>query len=407
MIRSKKGMNPDDIAFVIIGLILVLLLFISLEFVKHSTFEVTAEKQRVNDDLFLVTLLRTDTDNGRIQDILIEAYSQDDYSKLQSAVSKALDDAFEEKVCWRLLINEKSVERRSGCVDPDDLNIGDVDGMFTINYKLAEEKATIPPNDSEIPQQNLVFTHGELLNTHPTWYYSPTYPFYLIGNAKWCFHPEEPSAFSGTCLSSTDLIRQHYNEVGYPLSYYNYNIDNCLGMHHGWCCIMNSERGFYEEVKCEGTGYIEYEDHFEKTTYLTIGWSEETSSKTGYFEKGEFVTEPKFTLACPMEFDKGTKFFVDFGSGNPYTGCYECNDRGAGIRIESGVIDLDLYAGISEAAYTHALDTTGHKSPDVYMGCSAREAEIEDDDDDEPTIIPRTYESTVEGIEHIEIRLIL
>lgn len=205
--------------------------------------------------------------------------------------------------------------------------------------------------NNRITGKAVSYERDGVLKTVVTKYYSPLVEDF----STWC------SPTKGSCLTSTDEILNFYRNTGYYSS-----ADNCINVRRGgWCCIKPSDRGFYEEVKCEGSGFTEVNGELKAYRYFDI----QTTQSASPIHEPKIPARAGETVACPEEFDKGTKFYLDYGEDNSWTGCYDCTDRGAAIKIDSdGTIHLDLYVGTGVKSLQQPVG-----QPTVYYGCQGRE----------------------------------
>ncbi|NTV23721.1 MAG: hypothetical protein HGA85_05095 [Nanoarchaeota archaeon] len=197
---------------------------------------------------------------------------------------------------------------------------------------------------------------GSTIKSMVTKYYTPLDTDFQ----SWC----SPAGF---CFETTQQIRDYY--INNP----DAHIVDCLDRRHGgWCCVVS--KGFYEEVKCEGEGFVQEGSLVKATSYLLIGTSK---ASTQYKDKVvDLNAGIKRTVACPDKYEKGQTFYLDYGEDNIYTGCYYCNDRGAAIVVEpNGVVHLDMYAGYGRSAYEKAAQLTSVQ-PVVTLGCKYSEEPI-------------------------------
>lgn len=113
-----------------------------------------------------------------------------------------------------------------------------------------------------------------------------------------------------------------------------------------------SNKGFYEDVRCQGTGFCDGKYYRFNTIAPTKSASGTGTAKT------KCATPPvaKRTLAvnndpgtsCYVPF--GSKVYLDFGSGNPFTGEYIAEDTGSAING----CRVDVFAGSGKDALREA-----------------------------------------------------
>jgi hypothetical protein len=130
-IRKKGYLEVDLIA----GIVIVLFLFLlaaSLQFVQTQPVEINVFKATINNDLFLINLLKADGQGTSIRDIIVKDYSSDDFSMTKTEINKRLLEAFGEKPCWTLIMNDKTTGESSGCKKMSDMDLGDIDAVSKI-----------------------------------------------------------------------------------------------------------------------------------------------------------------------------------------------------------------------------------------------------------------------------------
>jgi 3D (Asp-Asp-Asp) domain-containing protein len=109
-------------------------------------------------------------------------------------------------------------------------------------------------------------------------------------------------------------------------------------------------KGFFEEVKCEGSGYCNGNYY----SYNTIGITEALSQPTGSEPKTASGTVPQAHRTIAVNTKPGTPCYVplgsrvelDFGTGNPWNGEYVAEDVGSAIRN----CHIDVYVGKGKSA---------------------------------------------------------
>jgi hypothetical protein len=122
---NKRG-DIEDIPAILIVTLLLIFLALGLPSLQQSTVKIDSLKQRLNDDLFLINVLRAKVDDNSMENIILSDYSKDDFTETEEGLNKLFIDAFGEQVCWTLLIDGKMV-KNSECKKMDD--IGDVDAV--------------------------------------------------------------------------------------------------------------------------------------------------------------------------------------------------------------------------------------------------------------------------------------
>jgi 3D (Asp-Asp-Asp) domain-containing protein len=143
------------------------------------------------------------------------------------------------------------------------------------------------------------------------------------------------------------------SEQEYPMWYTG---ESSCGPPLYYCCIHEDKRGFYEDVKCQGSGV--YAGKVYHTS--TIGSTQSESEPVPGFVNGRTSTgkdpKPKFTVAanpnCP-QFKYNTNLFIDWGADSEWTGYYQVQDTGSAFKGNCN--KLDIYAGVGKASVTEAL----------------------------------------------------
>jgi len=122
--------------------------------------------------------------------------------------------------------------------------------------------------------------------------------------------------------------------------------------------------GFYEEVKCQGTGFSSNENC--KYRYYDIQTTKQASPCHPL--GGSFIPTPYRTIAAPSDLTKGTEAYIYFGPEyDDWNGCYVVEDRGSAIKGNH----IDLFVGTGK----EALESTDHlpRRADIYIGCEGIE----------------------------------
>ncbi len=142
-----------------------------------------------------------------------------------------------------------------------------------------------------------------------------------------------------------------------------------------WCYIYEDERGFYEEVKCQGSGL----GNDGKVYYYETIQEDKASSKPHprYLDHKQGVTsykerdpKPHRTIAvnpnagtdCYIPYDSNV--YLDFGADNPWTGWYVAEDTGSAFGSEC---KIDVFAGAGKEKYKEAEGYVSKKKPKVYV----------------------------------------
>ena len=145
-----------------------------------------------------------------------------------------------------------------------------------------------------------------------------------------------------------------------------------LNTNQGWCIIPKNYRGFYEEVKCQGSGIHQGNVY----TSDSIGKTEEDSTPiNNEFSRGRTSlntdpvvrttiavnTNPRHQCNIPL----GAFVYLDFNSRDlsSWTGVYRAEDVG---RTFNDGCKIDVYVGVGEEAYENAKNIAG-QNVDVYI----------------------------------------
>lgn len=147
----------------------------------------------------------------------------------------------------------------------------------------------------------------------------------------------------------------------------NYDVTTSLG----WCVIPIPKRGFYEDIKCQGSGVHDERVYHTSTIKPTPQDSIPIDAK---FTRGRTAkqTNPqaKWTIAvnnaagtqCHIPY--GTLVYIDFGDNNPWSGIYRAEDTGSAFR---GQCKIDIYAGVGLDESKSAEQDVSRKKPKIYV----------------------------------------
>lgn len=122
-----------------------------------------------------------------------------------------------------------------------------------------------------------------------------------------------------------------------------------------YCNIPQSERGFYEEVKCQGSGVYDGKVYHTSTIGKTLAESTPLGDHiTGITSTGKDPM-PKRTVAadptCPG-FKYGSKLYIYWDAESTWNGYYVVEDTGGAFK---GRCDkMDIYAGVGQVALSAA-----------------------------------------------------
>lgn len=139
----------------------------------------------------------------------------------------------------------------------------------------------------------------------------------------------------------------------------------------GWCVIPESRRGFYEDVKCQGSGVANDKLYYFNSIATTQrdsvvageGISGITSTGTEPIGKWTVAVNPVEGTQCHIPY--GTLMYIRFSDNNPWNGVYRAEDTGAAFR---GECKIDIYAGIGKGAVDAAVaDGVSNSRPQIYL----------------------------------------
>lgn len=136
---KKKAFVEVDVAAAVIIVLLFIFLMASVGFMEKSIFEIEESKNTLNNDLFLINLLKAKTSHGQLQQIIVSDYLQDDYSQTKEQINTVLQEAFGERVCWKLLLGNIILQESNNCKEIRDLQVGEIDATVKIPYQEADE----------------------------------------------------------------------------------------------------------------------------------------------------------------------------------------------------------------------------------------------------------------------------
>ena len=201
---------------------------------------------------------------------------------------------------------------------------------------------------SDLEDENPTFT-----NIETTAYYTPVLEDF---NGNWC------SPKKGSCFKSTQEIIEYYNKN---------TITECINQRNaGYCCIPPEDRGFYEEVKCQGSGYANgkiYHHADIKPDTQDEGFLN-NNKQNGITAKGTDPTKqrtvainPKSGTECFIPYWQ--KMYIYFGKDNTWNGVYMAEDTGSAFE---GECKIDVYVGKGK----NELDHNGRHvngNPKIYL----------------------------------------
>lgn len=162
-------------------------------------------------------------------------------------------------------------------------------------------------------------------------------------------------------VSSTDFPKWYTGAAS------NYDVTTS----RGWCIILESLRGFYEDVKCQGSGVHNNRVYQYSTIQITPEDSVPIDQK---YTRGRTATQtdphPKWTVAVnnqpgtPCYIPYGTLMYIFFEQGNPWNGVYRAEDTGVAFR---GMCKIDVYAGVGSFASNEAIRHVSGKKPQIFI----------------------------------------
>lgn len=140
----------------------------------------------------------------------------------------------------------------------------------------------------------------------------------------------------------------------------------------GWCVIPPSQRGFFEDVKCQGSGVSENRVFQFNTIQPT---RQDSVPIPPDFTRGRTSTGtdplPKWTVAVndqegtPCHIPYGTLMYIYWNEGNPWNGIYRAEDTGSAFR---GQCKIDVYAGVGTRARDEAIrNGLSNARPEIYI----------------------------------------
>ena len=125
---NKRGVELDLIVFFAIAALMFVLLVIYLSTVNGVVYKIESLKQRVNNDLFLMTLMRSEFNSQQLEDTILADYAIKDFTISRLAISSVLEKAFGQRVCWKLVVEDELITDTTDCVSMQQLDIGEMDG---------------------------------------------------------------------------------------------------------------------------------------------------------------------------------------------------------------------------------------------------------------------------------------
>lgn len=147
----------------------------------------------------------------------------------------------------------------------------------------------------------------------------------------------------------------------------NYDVDTPLG----YCVIPEHRRGFYEDVKCLGSGIegsdFYYHESIKKQKDNSVIEGTNTRGKTAQgnepVSKWTVAVNPIKGTDCHIPY--GTKMYIRFGPNNPWNGVYLADDTGSAFK---GECKMDIYSGVGKQSADEAYsDGVDGQRPKIYL----------------------------------------
>jgi len=241
-----------------------------------------------------------------------------------------------------LLTLVQALKQKTGQTPPETTNAQ--------NNSNQQAQATTVIKDQKVTEQEAAQLHAAVnyeavKNKKPTFSVVPTVYYTAVyeDTQNWC------SPTKGECFTSKSQIGDFYKDASSKQS--------CLNRGGGFCCIDRSDRGFYEDTLCQGSGV--YANQLYK--YNTIATTQSASTSINGYIRGQTATgtDPirQWTVAvntnpksnCYVQYN--TLMYVYFGEGNPWNGVYRAEDTGSAFE---GQCKMDFYAGVGVAELNDA-----------------------------------------------------
>lgn len=139
---------------------------------------------------------------------------------------------------------------------------------------------------------------------------------------------------------------------------------SCLEENKGFCCISN--RGIYEEAKCQGTVYYKGKKYrYDTVTPTPPPDFESEQSLTSYCAQtstGTCATKKRTIAVDPSVIPYGSYVCINFDIGNPWTGCYIAEDTGSGLKG----YHVDIFGGYTEEELEETKYLKGWATACIY-----------------------------------------
>ncbi|MEM2138834.1 MAG: hypothetical protein QXM96_01650 [Candidatus Woesearchaeota archaeon] len=126
-----------DIISLSLIFIIVLLFAILLQNINPKEFELKTYKEKINNDLLIINLLKYNTDEGKLLDTLLLDYSNNNFDNSKTKINKIFENAFEKKICYKFYVNEKFFEEKEDCINSDDIGL-DLDSKLKIASDISD-----------------------------------------------------------------------------------------------------------------------------------------------------------------------------------------------------------------------------------------------------------------------------
>jgi len=220
--------------------------------------------------------------------------------------------------------------------------------------------------DTQIDNWNNLksITYDDLKNSIPTFTTITTTVYHTASledfNNNWC------SPTKGSCFTIADILPFYNNDPAKR---------TCLNNNMGFCCIKNKDRGFYEDVKCQGSGVANGKTYNTYGIKTTIEESEplpsefpsgKTATGTNPEKKRTVAVNPKANTNCYIPY--WTKMYIYFGEGkDEWNGVYMAEDTGSAFGAQC---KIDIYTGVGKESANIAaryVDSTTSENPKIYL----------------------------------------
>ncbi|MFH1649460.1 MAG: 3D domain-containing protein [Candidatus Woesearchaeota archaeon] len=227
------------------------------------------------------------------------------------------------------------------------------------------------PSQPQLSQSTVYDKAGSLGSLAPTFdetYNIRTTVYYTV------LFEDIAKRFSGKTLEqkwfqgfTDDVMKQYVKNPASPTSVECKDRPN-------YCCIPESKRGFYEEVKCQGSGMYDGKLYQSANIGTTLASSTPTSGystgKTGYGGAAEVGKSIAVNIDenSPCYIKPLSTVCIQFPYSTTWSRCYLAEDTGSAFK---GRCKIDIYAGIGinekEKASATGADNAGKGGPLVWV----------------------------------------